>query len=67
MGACKNRLSEAVLTCTHDLCFEQKKRKYCNFSFENNHFYSREILLYIVWACYRNEFVITQGTYMKSE
>ena len=40
--------------CTHDLCFEQKVEKYHNFSFENNHFYSREILQYIVWACFRN-------------
>ena len=27
MGARKNRLNEAVLTCTHDLCFEEKIRK----------------------------------------
>ena len=25
-----------------------------NFSPENYHFYSHEILLYITWACYRN-------------
>ena len=25
-----------------------------HFLAENNHFYSREILQYIVWACYRN-------------
>ena len=24
MGTCINRPSEAVLTCTHNLCFEQK-------------------------------------------
>ena len=46
-----NRLNEAVLTCTHNLCFEQKYEKYYNFSSENYHFYSREILLYIAWAC----------------
>ena len=37
--------------CTHNQCFEQK---YYNFSSENYHFYSREILLYIVWARLRN-------------
>ena len=26
-----NRLTEAVLTCNHDLCFEQKFEKYQNF------------------------------------
>ena len=24
MGTCQNRISEAVLTCTNNLCFEQK-------------------------------------------
>ena len=34
---------EAVLTCIHNLCFEEKKReKYHNFSSENYRFYSRE-------------------------
>ena len=37
-----------------DLCFEQKLEKYHTFSSENNHFYSRELLQYIVWACYQN-------------
>ena len=27
MGTRQNRLSEAVLTCTHNLCFEQKYEK----------------------------------------
>ena len=27
MGTRKNRLGEAVLTCTHNLCFEQKNKK----------------------------------------
>ena len=31
MGTRKNRLSEAVLTSTHNLCFEQKYEKYQNF------------------------------------
>ena len=31
MGTRKNRLAEAVLTSTHNLCFEQKHEKYQNF------------------------------------
>ena len=34
--------SEAVLTCTSNLCFEQKYEKSPNISTENCHFYSRE-------------------------
>ena len=40
-------LVEEVLTCTHNLGFEQKKENYHNFSFENYRFYSREIMQYI--------------------
>ena len=53
MGTRTNRLNEAVLTCTHNLCFEQKSEKVKN-STENCHFYSREKSLYIAWACFRN-------------
>ena len=35
MDTRKNRLVEAVLTSTHNLCFEQKYEKYQNFSYEN--------------------------------
>ena len=38
MGTRKNRLVEAVLRSTHNLCFEQKYEKYPNFSSENFHF-----------------------------
>ena len=31
MGTRENRLGEAVLTSTHNLCFEQKYEKYQNF------------------------------------
>ena len=31
MGTRKNRLSEAVLTSTHNLCFDQMYEKYPNF------------------------------------
>ena len=34
---------------------EQKLENITFFSSENNHFYSREILLYIARACFRNE------------
>ena len=33
-----NRLVEAVLTSTHNLCFEQKHKEYQNFLSENFHF-----------------------------
>ena len=51
----RRNISEAVLTCTHNLCFEQKYEKNKKNSTENCHFYSREILLYIAWACMRND------------
>ena len=35
----------AVLTCTHNICFEQKYRNNQRNSTENCHFYSREISL----------------------
>ena len=35
MGTRKNHLVEAVLTSTHNLCFEQKFEKYQNFLSEN--------------------------------
>ena len=48
-------VSEAVLTFTHNLCFEQKyensKKK---ISPENSDFYSREKSLYVALACLRN-------------
>ena len=54
MSTRSNRLSEAVPTCTHNLCFEQKQEKYHNFSSENYRFYSCEKSLYIAKACCRN-------------
>ena len=51
-------------TFTNDQCFEQKFEKYHNFSYENNHFYSREISQNIVWACYSNVlYVPVRGKY----
>ena len=54
VGTRKNRLSEAVLTCTHNQCFEPKNEIYNIFSSENYRFYSREILQYIAQASFRN-------------
>ena len=54
VGTRLNRLSEAVLTCTHNLCFEQKNENYHNFSSENYHFYGCEKSQYIARACFRN-------------
>ena len=42
MGTRYNRLTEAVLTCTHNLSFEQKYEKSKKKSTENCHFYSRK-------------------------
>ena len=38
VGTGKNRLVEAILTSTHNLCFEQKYEKYKNFLSEHFHF-----------------------------
>ena len=38
MGPRKNRLGEAVLTSTHNLCFEQKYENISEFLSENFHF-----------------------------
>ena len=43
--------------CTHKLCFEQKYENSQTVSTENCHFYSREISLYIAWACFRNDLI----------
>ena len=46
MGTHENRLAEAVLTSTHNLCFEQKYEKY-QFSFENFQFLEVQFSLYL--------------------
>ena len=50
----KHRLWVLVITCTHNLCFEQKYQK---FSTENFHYIKLLKSLYIAWACLRNAFV----------
>ena len=40
-------LGEAVLTSTHNLCFEQKYENYQNFSSENFHFLVVKISIYL--------------------
>ena len=49
--------TEAVLTCTHDLCFEQKLEKILYHIFSSGHYYSnsREIMQYIARTCLRYE------------
>ena len=46
--------AEAVLTCAHNLCFEQKKEKKYHFFIKNYNFYCREIMQHIAWTCLRN-------------
>ena len=53
-GSNENRLCEAVLTCTHNLCFEQKEEKYQKHSAENFHFLKHKKSLFIAWACFCN-------------
>ena len=53
--------NEMALTCTHNICFEQKYENSQPNLTENCHFYSSETSLYIAWACFRNvtrEFVL---------
>ena len=57
MGTCKNRLGEAVLTGTHNLCFEQKCINIRNFLSENFHFLVVKISVYLnkhVFVMYLN-------------
>ena len=47
MGTRQNCLNEAVLTSTHNLCFEQKYEKYQNFLSENLHFLVLKFSVYL--------------------
>ena len=47
MGTRQNRLIEAVLTSTHNLCFEQKYKKYQSFLTENFQFLEVKFSLYL--------------------
>ena len=51
MGTRYNRFDEAVLTSTHNLCFEQKHEKYKNFLSENFH------VLVVKFSVYLNRHV----------
>ena len=57
MGTRENRLVEAVLTSTHNLCFEQKYEKYQNFLCENFHF------LVLKFSVYLNRHVFVMYTF----
>ena len=47
MGTRLNRLVEAVLTSTYNICFEQKYGKYQNFLSENFHFLVVKFSIYM--------------------
>ena len=47
MGTRKNRLGKAVLTSTHNLCFEQKYEKYRSFLPENFRFLEVKFSIYL--------------------
>ena len=47
MGSRKNRLGEAVLTSTHNLCFKQKYEKYQSFLSEFFNFWEVKFSLYL--------------------
>ena len=47
MGTRWNRLVEAVLTSTHNLCFEQKYEKYHSFLSENFQFLEVKFSIYL--------------------
>ena len=47
-------LGEAVLSCTHNLCFEQKQEKIYKKSTLNFQILQFQKNLYITWACFRN-------------
>ena len=47
MGTRKNRLGEAVLTSTHNLCFEQKCEKYQSFLSETFQFLEVKFSIYL--------------------
>ena len=54
----RNRLTEAVLTRTHNLCFEQKHEKYQNFLSKNYHF------LVVKFSVYLNRHVFVMNAYV---
>ena len=54
MGTRWNCLAEAVLTSTHNLCFEQKYENCQNFSSESFHFWVVKFSIYL----YRRVFVM---------
>ena len=58
MGTRKNRLGEAVLTSTHNLCFEQKYEKISEFLSENFQF------LVVKFSIYLNRRVFVMESHM---
>ena len=60
MGTRYNRLGEAVLTSTHNLCFMQKYEKYLSFLSENFQFLEIKFAIHLN----RRVFVIRNPTYL---
>ena len=58
MGTRSNRLVEAVLTSTHNLCFEQKYEKYQSFYLKNFSFLEVKFSIYLN----RRVFVMNEHT-----
>ena len=56
MGTCMRQfyLGEAVLTCTYNLCFEQKYKTYQIFPMKFSFFTATEKSLDIAWTSFRN-------------
>ena len=61
MGTRSYRLGEAVLTSTHNLCFEQKYEKYQYFSSENFHFLVVKFSIYLDRRVYVMKFFQSYG------
>ena len=62
MSTRKNRLAEAVLTITHNLCFEQKYEKYQSFLSEFFQFFGGEFSIYLN----RRVFVMSKILFIKN-
>ena len=51
---CPCNVYPIILTCTHNLCFEQKWETYQNFHLKIFQFLKLKKSLYVAWTCFRN-------------
>ena len=63
MGTRENRLAEAVLTSTHNLCFEEKYEKYQTFLSENFQFLEVKFSIYFKRRVFVMDFTAADDTY----